>query len=117
MNKTITPDFVLEYEAGGLTTMPWDKAVGWVAQFPYDKIVGVEWPAYAWPGGYEIHYITEDGGVLCHQCANENMALTADCDGDPQWRIIEGDLNYEEPDCYCGNCDRKIEPEYLEVEE
>lgn len=38
--------------------------------------VGVEptdnLPAHAWPGGYDILYVTDDGGVLCAACANAN---------------------------------------------
>jgi hypothetical protein len=27
---------------------------------------------YAWPGGYEISMICDDGGIICHKCAKEN---------------------------------------------
>lgn len=55
------------------------------------------------------------GGVLCYQCANENLDLTLG--DDPQWQIVGRDINYEDPDCYCDNCNRRIKPEYLEDEE
>jgi hypothetical protein len=29
-------------------------------------------PAYAWPGGYPIYYVTKDNMVLCADCANTN---------------------------------------------
>jgi len=28
-------------------------------------------PAFAWPGGYPMYYVTTDGCVLCPSCANE----------------------------------------------
>ena len=31
-----------------------------------------ELPSYAWPGGYQILYLTEDNGILCPDCANEH---------------------------------------------
>lgn len=31
-------------------------------------------PAYAWPGGYPIIYLTADGDVLCAACASADRA-------------------------------------------
>ena len=31
-----------------------------------------QYPAYAWPGGYPVYYVTADSGVLCPKCANED---------------------------------------------
>jgi hypothetical protein len=72
----------------------------------------VEFLAYAWPGAYEIHYNLEDGGILCHHCANdEAQALDID---DPQWHIVGYDINYEDPTLVCDHCGRKISPAYGE---
>ena len=30
---------------------------------------------YAWPGGYAVAFICDDGGVLCPTCAKENAPL------------------------------------------
>lgn len=68
------------------------------------------YPTYAWPGGYPIYYIVEDGGVLCPDCVNENLEL-AEGD-DPQWCIVAYDINYEDDELYCDNCNKKIEPAY-----
>jgi hypothetical protein len=75
----------------------------------------LEWEAYAWPGGYEIHYITDDGGVLCHQCANKELMRTIDPD-DAQFFIVESDINYE-GHVQCDHCYRDIEPAYGYAEE
>lgn len=82
--------------------------------------------SYAWPGGYEIHYVTADGGTLCHQCANgENGSraadpLDAECPDDDQWRITGADVHWEEyldSQLHCDHCGRRIEPEYGVVDE
>ncbi len=70
---------------------------------PFDK--------YAWPGGYPIFYITEDGGVLCPDCANTEDTTDTD---DPQWRIVGAEVNYEDPELYCDNCNGRIESAYAE---
>ena len=71
-------------------------------------------PAYAWPGGYPIFYITADSGVLCPDCAN-NSEQTRD-PVDPQWRLMGQDVNYEDPNLFCDHCDKRIESAYAEDE-
>lgn len=46
-------------------------------------------PAYAWPGGYAVVYVTADSGVLCAACANGGNGSEAsiDCDAPADWRI------------------------------
>lgn len=72
----------------------------------------LEWPKWAWPGGYEIHYYAADGGVLCADCANKELMRTIDPD-DHQFCIGLADINYEDNHhLYCDHCNRKIEPAY-----
>lgn len=70
-----------------------------------------EWPAFAWPGGYEIHYIVGDCGVLCYQCANEEFERTLDPDDD-QFHIVAQEINYEDNHLQCDHCNRQILPAY-----
>lgn len=70
-----------------------------------------EWPAFAWPGGYEIHYIVKDCGVLCYQCANEEFERTLDPD-DEQFFIVAQEINYEDGYLQCDHCNRQILPAY-----
>lgn len=97
--------------------IPWyepaDRAKELLAQFPDFTFSHLEYEAYAWPGGYEIHYIVEDGGVLCHQCANRELERTLDPDDD-QFHIVDYVINYEDSDLYCDHCNRRIEPAYGE---
>lgn len=71
----------------------------------------LEWEAYAWPGGYEIYYIVHDGGVLCHNCANDELMRTIDPDDD-QFYIIDSDVLWEGPSIYCDHCNREIQSAY-----
>ena len=93
---------------------PGDRARDILDQFQDFTFSHLEWPSYAFPGGYEIHFITEDGGVLCHDCANKEMERTIDKD-DPQFYIVEADVNWESQ-VYCDHCNRLIEPAYGLVE-
>lgn len=88
-----------------------DSARNWVDTWPDVKFERMEYEPYAWPGGYEIHYYTDDGGILCHQCANAELLRTLDPD-DPQFHIVEEDVNWEIQDLFCDHCGRQILPEY-----
>lgn len=74
------------------------------------KFSHLEWPAWAWPGGYPLFYTTKDGGCLCPTCANDNLELTVQ--DDPQWEIVGQEINYEDTELYCDNCGEHIEGAY-----
>ena len=93
-----------------------DRARELLEQFPDFSFSHLFWDGYAWPGGYEIHYITQDGGVLCHQCANKEVMRTIDPDDD-QFCIVEADVLWEGPSITCDHCNREIHSEYGEVDE
>lgn len=78
-----------------------------------------EFDAYAWPGGYPIYYICEDGEALCPKCCNENKELIAEAEEylDRQWQIVGRDINYEDPDLYCAHCCERIESAYAEEDQ
>jgi hypothetical protein len=78
-------------------------------------------PAYAWPGGYPIYYLCADNGVLCPNCANKESAVRPaeqhpDYPDYDQWRIVAGDINWEDADLTCDNCDTRIESAYGDQE-
>ena len=60
-------------------------------------------PAYAWPGGYPIIYLTQDGLTVCPWCANK------DDTSDPAsaWQVF-----YEGPAERCDDCNIIIESAY-----
>lgn len=67
--------------------------------------------SYAFPGGYPIHYITADNGVLCPDCVNKNMKLLND-KHDKQWYVVDAEINCEDNSLYCDNCNKQIESAY-----
>lgn len=76
---------------------------------------------YAWPGGYEIAFVTNDGEILCHQCARENFREVCDStmhgieDG---WQIVGKIYEAVTADCarevsedlvsYCAHCNKEF---------
>ena len=74
-------------------------------------------PSFAWPGGYQLFYLCEDGGVLCPDCANdsrvrEEMRVHPKDRPDKSWRIAAVDVNWEDNSLWCDNCNEQIEAAY-----
>lgn len=72
---------------------------------------------YAWPGGYPVYFVCDDGGSLCCACVNserrnilESIAHKAR-DG---WRVIGADINWEDDMLHCEHCNERIESAYAE---
>jgi hypothetical protein len=71
--------------------------------------------AYAWPGGYPLYYLLHDGEVFCADCATTERKLIEDSianhlsDG---WRVVAVDVNWEDDEMYCANCNAHIESAY-----
>lgn len=73
-------------------------------------------PAFAWPGGYPLIYITRGGDVLCAECATTDYFewLYAIPSGE-QWQYdppIAVDVHWEGPAYYCASCGKQIESAY-----
>jgi hypothetical protein len=67
---------------------------------------------YAWPGGYELFVITDDGGLLCFDCCRSEFTQIIwdevnDCS--TGWRVTAMDsmASYDEPH-HCDHCSRVI---------
>lgn len=118
--KNTHPDHVLLQPMPlGMTPIKWyeqnDSARGVMAQFPDFTFSHLEWQSHCFPGGYEIYYIVDDGGTLCHQCANKELERTIDPD-DSQFYIVDRDVNWEDV-LGCDHCGRLIGPEYGDEDE
>ena len=64
---------------------------------------------YAWPGGYPLYIVMEDGEALCVECGKKEYRLLAE-----GWRPEAPDINWEDPDLYCCHCHERIESAYVE---
>lgn len=72
-------------------------------------------PAFAWPGGYPLYYGFRDGGVICPDCVNKNVAdIDAANRGERRhnshggWAVDAVDTNWEDDDLHCDHCHAKI---------
>jgi hypothetical protein len=75
-------------------------------------------PAFAWPGGYQIIYVTADNAVLCPACANgKNGSDASETSDDPQWKLVACDLYQEGPVIQCEHCQADIASDYGDPDE
>lgn len=78
---------------------------------------------YAWPGGYEIVYATNDGATLCDKCVRENFRSIVDDIKQPLgsgsgWRVVASTYEAVSADCarevsedllsYCDQCGKEF---------
>lgn len=70
---------------------------------------------YAWPGGYPLYFITNDGAALSFKAAQENAEQIRDSiinktnDG---WQVCAIETNWEDPDLTCDHTGEPIESAY-----
>lgn len=73
---------------------------------------------YAWPGGYPLYFVTEDGGSLSFATAWNERANIAraivDNDRSGGWRVIGSEVNWEDPDLIDSHTGERIESAYAE---
>lgn len=71
---------------------------------------------YAWPGGYPLYFICDDGAPLSFESARKEGQRICQAirersrDG---WRVVAVEINYEEPDLICAHSNKPIESAYL----
>ena len=70
---------------------------------------------YAWPGGYEMAVVTDDGGLLCFDCCrSEYYQILTSFKGDG-WHVFAIDTGqYREEVDHCDHCGREISSPYGE---
>ena len=73
---------------------------------------------YAWPGGYPLYIVMEDGESLSIEAAKKmffllaHATLFAQRDG---WQAAGVDINYEDTELYCAHTNKQIESAYGEA--
>jgi len=72
---------------------------------------------YAWPGGYPLFGIFNDGDACCSKCASAERELIGTTSGNDGWGLVAIEANWEDPDLYCSNCNARIESAYAEPQE
>lgn len=72
---------------------------------------------FAWPGGYPLYFICDDGGVLCHKCVKverRNILSSVARHSQDGWRVVATDINWEDSHLECEQCGKHIESAYGE---
>ena len=70
---------------------------------------------YDWPGGYPLFLILSDGGALCIACARKeirNLIQAYRWNERGGWKPGAAEVNWEDPELYCANCEQRIESAY-----
>lgn len=70
---------------------------------------------YAWPGGYPIYFITDDGEAISYDTVKSEYRLILKSVKDRTndgWRVVAVDINWEDDDLYCCHSNEKIQPAY-----
>jgi hypothetical protein len=66
---------------------------------------------YAWPGGYPLYFICDDGAAISFDSVKENLAQVIYAiqhglrDG---WRVVGCEINYEDDDLVCEHSGKPI---------
>jgi len=70
---------------------------------------------FAWPGGYQLFFITSDGAALSFDSVRKNLRSVLDSirtkcnDG---WRVVACDINYEDTELTCDHSGEPIPAAY-----
>lgn len=73
---------------------------------------------YAWPGGYPLYFICDDGGALCCACVKterRNILESISNKARDGWNVRGMDINYEDSELTCDHCNKAIESAYGEA--
>lgn len=70
---------------------------------------------YAWPGGYQMYFITRDGAALSFEAVREqfrNIVYDFLHDVSTGWRVEAVEINYEDGDLFCAHTNKRIPSAY-----
>ena len=68
---------------------------------------------YAWPGGYQMYFRTNDGHAVSFEGVRKNVGpWLKDIRERTYCRIVAVEINYEDQDLYCVITDKPIPPSY-----
>ena len=79
----------------------------------YNNYLELARERYAWPGMYEVFFITDDSGTLCAPCVvTEWSECIRDADPGDGWRIEACDhVGQTDGEVVCDHCYRVIQAE------
>lgn len=74
---------------------------------------------YAWPGGYQCYFVTNDGEALSFETVKAELKLIMGAVRDQDhsgWQVIGLDVNWEDPSLFCAHSSERIPSAYAEDE-
>ena len=74
---------------------------------------------HAWPGGYPLYFVADDGATLSFASVRENFRQVIESMRDrlrDGWGVIGCEVNWEDPELYCDNSGERIPSAYAEPE-
>jgi hypothetical protein len=78
----------------------------------------IEAGPYAWPGGYPLFFVMEDGGALSFKAAEaqaDNIRDSISRDIRDGWRPAAVEVNWEDAELVCDHTGKRIESAYAEA--
>ena len=72
---------------------------------------------YAWPGGYPLFFVAADGVALSFDAVRDNLREVLPAMSQPwdrSWRVVNVDINYEDPELCCAHTGERIPSAYGE---
>lgn len=63
---------------------------------------------FAWPGGYALYAVTDDGAALCPNCCRSEYRRILESHPGDGWRVIGIDIVFSDEHEQCSNCDATI---------
>ena len=72
---------------------------------------------YAWPGGYPVFFITEDGEAMSFSAVRDNLRSIIDSVANRRgdgWRVIGLEINWEDTSLICCHTGKPIPSAYGE---
>src|SRR4051812_29608979 len=74
--------------------------------------------AYAWPGGYPLYFVLQDGEALSFGAAKQNVRNILDALANPMrgndWQVVALEINWEDADLRCAHTNERIPSAYGE---
>ena len=73
--------------------------------------------SYAWPGGYPLFFIMEDGEAMSRAAVRDNLRSIIDSIANRRgdgWRVIGMEINWEDDSLTCCHTGERIESAYGE---
>lgn len=76
---------------------------------------------FAWPGGYDLFFVTSDGAALCYSCVRDNLysvlhSIRAEIDDG--WRVVGLECVANVDDAgHCDHCGASLAPDLADLGE